>query len=218
MARSPSITQRLRRSFGRQFARPRGPLGWLVARLMRRGNASLNLWLVELLAVQPQDRVLEVGFGPGVALAALLARASAGFVAGVDASALMVRQARSQHADAIAAGRLELRQGDARSLPYTDASFDRACGTHVIYFWPDAVGGVRELHRVLRPGGRLALGYQERERMPPASATTLSQAGAVLYGPGEVEQVVRTAGFSDVRTERQGAAASPTGFCVLATK
>jgi hypothetical protein len=83
MARSPSITQRLRRSFGRQFARPRGPLGWLVARLMRRGNASLNLWLVELLAVQPQDRVLEVGFGPGVALAALLARASAGFVAGV---------------------------------------------------------------------------------------------------------------------------------------
>ena len=114
MARSPSITQRLRRSFGRQFARPRGPLGWLVARLMRPGNASLNLWLVELLAVQPQDRVLEVGFGPGVALAALLARASAGFVAGVDASALMVRQARSQHADAIAAGRLELRQGDAR--------------------------------------------------------------------------------------------------------
>ena len=83
MARSPSITQRLRRSFGRQFARPRGPLGWLVARLMRPGNASLNLWLVELLAVQPQDRVLEVGFGPGVALAALLARASAGFVAGV---------------------------------------------------------------------------------------------------------------------------------------
>src|SRR2546426_9124300 len=110
--------QRFTQTVGRQFGRPRGPLGWIVARLMRRGNAPLNLWMVELLDVAPGDRVLEVGFGPGVALAELLARASDGFVAGVDASELMVRQARSRHANAIAAGRLEIRHGDAGSLPY----------------------------------------------------------------------------------------------------
>jgi SAM-dependent methyltransferase len=210
--------KQLQQSFSRQFGLPRGPLGQIVARLMRRSNAPLNLWMVELLAVEPGDRVLEVGFGPGVALAELLARASSGFVAGVDASELMVRQARSRHADAIAAGRLELRQGDAGSLPYDDATFDTACGTHVIYFWPDAVATVRELRRVLRAGGTLALGYQEREHMPPGAATGLSRAGARLFGPGEVEQVVRAAGFEDIRVESRVTPAGPGGFCVFATR
>ncbi|MDQ6908926.1 MAG: class I SAM-dependent methyltransferase [Chloroflexota bacterium] len=205
-------------TFGRQFGHPRGPLGQLVARLMRTGNAPLNLWMVGLLAVGPQDRVLEVGFGPGVALAALLARASDGFVAGIDLSGLMVRRARSRHADAIAAGRLEIRQGDAGSLPDEGATFDTVCGTHVIYFWPDAVATVRELRRVLRPGGTLALAYQERERMPPPAKAGLSQAGATLYGPGEVERVIRAAGFEDVRVETQVSPDGPAGFCVLATK
>ena len=158
---------------GRQFARPGGLLGQFVARLMRRGNAASNRWMVDLLAVQPQDRVLEVGFGPGVALAALLARASGGFVAGIDASALMVRQARARQAAAIAAGRLAICQADAGALPYADATFDKVCGAHVLYFWPDAVATMRELRRVTRPGGTLGLAYQEQERMPPSAARGL---------------------------------------------
>jgi SAM-dependent methyltransferase len=186
--------------------------------MMRRGNAPLNLWMVELLQVEPGDRILEVGFGPGVALAALLARASTGFVAGVDVSESMVRQAHSRHAAAIAAGQLEIRQGDADSLPYDDATFDTVCGAHVIYFWPDPVRTVRELRRVLRPEGTLALGYQEREHMPPGAATRLSQAGARLVGPGEVEQIVRSAGFEDVRLETRQTPSGPAGFCVVAMK
>jgi SAM-dependent methyltransferase len=208
----------LEETVGRQFARPRGLLGQFAARLMRRGNAPLNLWMVEILKVGPQHRILEVGFGPGVALAELLARASDGFVAGVDASELMVRHARYRHADAIAARRLEVRQGDVSSLPYDDATFDKVCGTHVIYFWPDAVATVQELRRVLRPGGTLALAYQERERMPPRNAAALSRAGARLYEPGEVDQVVRAAGFEDVRLETQQTPSGAGGFCVVAIK
>jgi SAM-dependent methyltransferase len=212
--------KQLQRSFGSQFARPHGPLGRLVASMMRRGNAPLNLWMVELLQVEPGDRILEVGFGPGVALAELIARASTGFVVGVDASESMVRQAQSRHADAIAAGRLEIRQGDAGSLTHNDATFDTVCGAHVIYFWPDPIRTVRELRRVLRPGGKLALGYQEREHMPPGAATRLSQAGAKLVGPGEVDQVVHSAGFEDIRLETQqtSSGSGPGGFCVVAIK
>jgi SAM-dependent methyltransferase len=210
--------QRFTQTLGRQLGHPRGPLGQIVARLLRRSNARLNLWMVELLDVAPGDRVLEVGFGPGVALAALLARASDGFVAGVDASEAMARQARARHAAAIAAGRLDIRLGDASSLPYDDATFDKVCGAHVIYFWPDPVATLRELRRVLRPGGRLALAYQERERMPRISARGLSQAGARLFGPGEVEPVVRSAGFTDVRVETLATPKGPAGFCVLAAK
>lgn len=210
--------KRLEETVGSQLARPRGLLGQLTARLLRRGNAPLNHWMVDLLGVTPQDRILEVGFGPGVALADLLARASDGFVAGVDTSELMVRQARSRHADAIATGQLEIRQGDAGSLPDDHATFDKVCGAHVIYFWPDAVATVRELRRVLRPGGTLALAYQERDRMPPRAAAGLTRAGARLFGPGEVEEVVRAAGFEDVRVEIKVAPKGPAGFCLIAVK
>jgi SAM-dependent methyltransferase len=210
--------QRLQRSFGSQFARPHGLLGRLVAGMMRRTNAPLNRWMVELLKVEPADRILEVGFGPGVALAGLLARAPQGFVAGVDASESMVRQARSRYAVAIAAGRLEIRQGDASSLPYDDAAFDKACGAHVLYFWPDQEGTVRELRRVLRPGGTLALGYQERERMPLGAASGLSMAGARLVGTGDVERIVRAAGFEEVRVETRKTSSGPAGFCAVATR
>lgn len=153
-------------------------MGWIVARLLRRTNARLNLWMVELLHVAHGDRVLEVGFGPGVTLTALLARASQGLVAGVDVSESMVQQARSHYAAAIAAGRLEIRHGDASSLPYEDATFDKVCGAQVLYFWPDPVATVHELRRVLRSGGTLALAYQER----PTGRRALRQADARLYG------------------------------------
>lgn len=134
--------------------------------------------MVELLHVAHGDRVLEVGFGPGVTLTALLARASQGLVAGVDVSESMVQQARSHYAAAIAAGRLEIRHGDASSLPYEDATFDKVCGAQVLYFWPDPVATVHELRRVLRSGGTLALAYQER----PTGRRALRQADARLYG------------------------------------
>ncbi|MEJ7763757.1 MAG: methyltransferase domain-containing protein [Thermomicrobiales bacterium] len=210
--------QRITQIIGSNFGHPRGPVGRFTARLMRQGNASLNLWMLELIDVEPGDRVLEVGFGPGIVLVELLTRTPDGVVVGVDASELMVRQARTRHVADISAGRLELRQGDAGSLPDADASFDMVCGTHVIYFWPDPVGTVRELGRVLRPGGTLALAYQERDRMPPRAASGLSQAGARLFGPGEVEQTVRAAGFVDVRAESQSTPDGPAGFCVLATR
>ena len=212
------MQQRLQRTFARQFARPRGPLGQLAARLMRSGNASLNLWMVELLEVEPEDRILEVGFGPGVALAAFLGRAQRGLVAGVDASASMANQARARHRQAIAEGRLQIHEGDASSLPYDDETFDKVCGAHVIYFWADPVRTLRELNRVLRPKGSLALGYQERAHMPPRAAQGLALAGATLVSPGEVEDLVRRAGFNGVRLETKPGPTRPAGFCVIGIK
>jgi hypothetical protein len=64
----------------------------------------------------------------------------------------------------------------------------------IFYFWPDAFATACELQGVLRPDGRVAPGYQDRAHMPLGSATTLRQAGARLWGAGEVEQGMRAAG------------------------
>src|SRR5215211_5658345 len=99
-----SLRTRLRRRLVAQAHRPTGPLGRLVAQLMatRPSNVQRNRWAVEQLAIAPTDRVLEIGFGPGVALEALVARVTEGSVWGVDHSELMVRKAARRNARAIA--------------------------------------------------------------------------------------------------------------------
>src|SRR3979411_693897 len=112
-----------------QFARPSGWLGRIAGSLMAKG-ADDDRWLVDLLDVQPEDRVLEVGFGPGVAIELMAARASREPVCGV------ARQPPTRNWQASQAGRIQLRQGTVSALPFPDASFTKALTLHSIYFWP----------------------------------------------------------------------------------
>src|SRR4051812_2684160 len=77
-------------------------VGWVMAH--RNSNVERNRWVVSLLEVQPADRVLEIGFGPGVAITELAARATQGQVYGIDHSQVMVEQASRRNAAAIRAG------------------------------------------------------------------------------------------------------------------
>ena len=99
--------------FFRRFSGPTGPLGRIAGRLMARMNGPLDDWVVELLEIAPRDRVLEVGFGPGLAVEKVAARLDEGRVVGVDHSDLMRRQATRRNRAAIAAGRVELHVGTA---------------------------------------------------------------------------------------------------------
>ena len=112
-----------------------------------------------MLQIRPNERVLEVGFGPGVAIALLAGSASSGYVAGVDPSWEMVAQARARNAAAIETGLVDLRQGSVERLPFDDDAFDAVMAVNSMQVWPDAITGLREVHRVMRTGGRLALGF-----------------------------------------------------------
>ena len=147
---------RVLRGFFSQFGHPTGWVGGVAGMLMAR-TANDDRWVVDLSDVDPSDRVLDVGCGPGVTLRLLDERAHEGFVAGVDPSELMLRQASRRNRAAIRAGRMELRLATADTLPYADGTFTRACAVHSIYFWPSLAHGLRELHRVVSPGGRLVL-------------------------------------------------------------
>jgi ubiquinone/menaquinone biosynthesis C-methylase UbiE len=140
-----------------QFGHPRGTLGRLAGRVMAWENARANALVVELLGVGADDAVLDVGSGPGVAVAAALARAPRGFVAGVDDAPVMVGQARRRNRAAIRAGRAAVELGDAAALPFPAGRFTRALAVNAIRHWDDVPAGVRELHRVLRPGGRVVI-------------------------------------------------------------
>lgn len=179
------------------FGRPQGGLGTLGGMIMARTNKKCAAWVISQLEVQPNDRVLEVGFGPGVGIELLSELAAAGYVAGVDPSKEMFDQAAARNGKAIASGRVDLRQGFAESLPFDDSHFDETMAINSMQVWPDAVAGLREIRRVTKTGGRVALGFT------PYSGQRR----------GELTETLSAAGFTEVRmVETDG------GFCALAVK
>ncbi len=148
-------------SWGRQLRKPEGILGNLVALFMTMSTRELNNWTIDLLNIQPTDRVLELGFGPGLGIQRVAEIATQGFVAGVDFSELMVRKARKRNATTIAAGRVDLNHGDVSSLTYDDQTFDKVIAVQLIYFCQPPQVFLKESRRVLKPGGKIAVSFVE---------------------------------------------------------
>ncbi|GAA5194667.1 class I SAM-dependent methyltransferase [Rugosimonospora acidiphila] len=192
-----------------QFGRPRGAagrvVGWVLAH--RGSNRERNLWVASLLDVRPTDRVLEIGFGPGVAIAELARRATHGRIYGIDHSAVMVRQASRRNAVAVRAHRVELRHASVDRLPRFDEPLDAIVAVNSLGFWVDPAQRLRELRGLLRPGGRIALASQPR--CPGATAGDTARAGA------ELRDLLHRAGFTPVRVETLPL--DPPVACVIAT-
>src|SRR5262245_25968157 len=162
----------------RMFGRPQGILGRLGGIIMARSNQQCAAWVINLLDIQPHDSVLEVGFGPGVGIQLIARSASTGYVAGVDYSEEMVAQATARNGKAIESGRVDLRRGSVERLPFADHTFNKALAINSMQVWPDAVAGLREMWRVLTPGGRIALGFTPHAGQPKSGVPDLLTAAA----------------------------------------
>jgi SAM-dependent methyltransferase len=190
-----NVRRRLLRRVIGQFHRPDGAsghvTGWIMA--YRLSNRRRNRWVVSLLDVQPTDRVLEIGYGPGIAIQALSRLTTRGAVFGIDHSEVMLRQARRRNAAAIRAGRVDLRCGSVDHLPAFGPPLDKIVAVNSMGFWPDAPTRLRELRTILRAGGQIAVASQPR--CPGATQATSAQAAV------EIETVLNNAGFCGTRVE-----------------
>jgi ubiquinone/menaquinone biosynthesis C-methylase UbiE len=83
-----------------------------------------------------------------------------GYVAGVDSSRVMVDQARRRNAVAIARGKVDLRHGSVALLPFPDGMFDRALAVNSQEHWPHPLANLREVRRVVKPGGFIVIAEQ----------------------------------------------------------
>ena len=182
----------------RMFGHPSGALGRLGGRIMAHTNAECGFWVIDLLQIAPSNNILEVGFGPGVVTERLTKLAPEGRVAGIDRSTEMVELARARNITAIQKCRVDLQWGSVERLPFGDSTFDKALAINSMHVWPDAIAGLREIRRVMKSGGRIALGFT------PYSGQSKDGLTNTLV----------SAGFVKARlVERE-----TTGFCALAIK
>ena len=196
--------------FRAHFRNPKGFLGRIAGLLMVITNRRINRFVVEMLDVQARDRVLEIGFGPGACIAMLAERAIHGLVAGIDPSPTMIAQAGARNSTSLRSGRVELKVGSVSAIPYPDASFDKVCSINNIYFWPARGDDLREIRRVIKDDGTLALAF--RIEPNPASPSKLPS-----FDPEETKRLLAAAGFRDARAEVRETAPW-TAACVLARK
>jgi ubiquinone/menaquinone biosynthesis C-methylase UbiE len=167
-------------------------LGRLVGVILARKNRGRNAWAISLLDLQPNDRVLEIGFGPGQAIEEVAKLTPEGFVAGIDISEVMVEQARKRNAAAIRAGRVLLRQGNEAPLPFDDANFHKAFSVNSMPFWSNPNAGLQEVRRLLRPGGRVVIIIQPMWAKTDEEVRTVGE---------KLELQLKQAGFKQVRLE-----------------
>jgi SAM-dependent methyltransferase len=161
-----------------------------------------------IAALSPGETVVDLGAGGGIdCFFAARAVGAEGRVIGVDMTPDMVKRARTNAAK-VDARNVEFRLGEIEALPVADASADVVISNCVVNLSPDKDRVFREVFRVLRPGGRVAISDQVAVReMPPEVRSEPARYAACVSGavsPAEVESLLRAAGFEVVAVTLRG--------------
>ncbi len=185
----PGAVNRVR---SRQAGHPSGWLGRIIGRVMVKDTAAANDRAIALLHLTEPSTVLEIGFGQGRTVGALVAAGHR--VLGADASATMVAQATARNRRACVDGRAQLVHSDGTTVAFPDGSADAALTVHTVYFMADASATIAEVARVLRPGGRFVVACRVGDDPMPAwmdgvvyRIPTIARIRSLLEGAGFTE-------------------------------
>ncbi len=136
---------------------PTGLLGRVVLCLMNQTHSKLTSWGLEYVLVARDAMVLDIGCGGGRTVQRLADMADQGKVFGIDYAETSVAAARPLNATGIASGRVAIQQATVSQLPSANNTFHLVTAIETHYYWPNHLHDLREIYRVLRPGGSLLL-------------------------------------------------------------
>ncbi len=184
-----------------QFRRPTGRRGRFVAALMNRGHKSLTLWGLTHVKIEPNYVILDVGCGGGKTVSRLAEKAPLGKVFGIDYSADMVEYSKKVNKKLIAQNRVEIVEGSVEKTGFPDDFFDLVTAIETYYFWPIFSDALKEIMRVLKPGGHfLMVNEMVKDGVYNVKcAKTIEQAHVHLIPLDEIKNTLEAVGFEDIQ-------------------
>jgi ubiquinone/menaquinone biosynthesis C-methylase UbiE len=183
-----------------QCRKPSGLFGFFMTGSMNHGHAELTQWGLRAVSIEEDFTILDVGCGGGATVRRLAEKAPRGKVYGIDYSGQSVAASCRTNRRLIQAGQVDIRQGTVSDLPYPDHTFDLVSAVETHYFWPDLEADLREVRRVLKPGGRLLIigALYKGSPMDERNAKWLEAGDMANLSPDEFKALLSGAAYKDI--------------------
>jgi ubiquinone/menaquinone biosynthesis C-methylase UbiE len=185
----------LRKFIASQFKRPAGLFGIWSSNLMKKSNKSNYATLLKRLNLQPQDKLLEIGYGPGEGIHLIAGMCETCTVDGIDFSSLMYKRATKYNKTYINKSSVRLQYGDFLKESFADNFYHKIFCLNVIYFWNDLKEPFEKVFSLLMQGGSFHI------YMAHKTALIQMKAPDSIFNKYSIEQVVealKSAGFEDI--------------------
>lgn len=191
-----------------QFANPQGVVGKLAGFLMQAKDKNQSSWVISNSRIKPNAKVLEIGYGPGLGIESASGFAYEGFTAGIDISNVMLMQASKRNAENISKGKIKLLQGNVNEIPFEDNYFDMVFSVNTMNYWEDLQQALKEIKRVLKPGGEVCISLHPKWFKIEADSILLRE---------EIKASVETSGFKNVKANQLNLK-PVSAFCIYGIK
>lgn len=184
-----------------QVRKPTGWFGRFIVWMMNHAHSGVTDWGLTHVDVETNSAILDVGCGGGRTIQKLAALAANGTVDGVDYASGSVSASRAKNRTLIEEGRVKIVQASVSQLPFREDSFDLITAVETQYYWPDPAQDMREVLRVLKPGGTfivIAESYKQGAHNK-SQRPVMALLGSTNLNVDEQRSLFSDAGFTDVR-------------------
>ena len=178
------------------FKKPTGFFGKILAKGMAWGHKDFYKNTARVLDLNHDDKYLEIGFASGLFIKIYASHVEK--IAGIDYSEDMLSLANNINKNLVKSGKAEFKLGDAVSLPWENNEFSAVVGIETFYFLSEPKASLKEIYRVLAPGGRLVIemGYNKDDGLD--HTRYIKKMNLNLYSSDQMIQILKETGFVDI--------------------
>ena len=197
--------------------KPDGFWGKLMIRSMNKGHSELTDWALCHVNIKSGDHVLDVGCGGGRTVSKLCEMVGNGKVYGIDYSDLCIKKAEKLNHKNVLCGKVKLQKATVSALPFDSEKFDLVTAVETYYFWPDKLNDLREIWRVLKPGGKIMLVFEmlKDKNDPEKWSKVEERLNIEAVSREDIDAMLERAGFLSIRTYVKS---GTTWLCAVAVK